>query len=74
MRGRLNEWSECAFHYNIADGVPDFRRHDGQLFSSLFDMSMWVELGNAIQWHEMEMNMRHTEAFDSDANSFGIRG
>jgi hypothetical protein len=69
---RLNESLDCAFHFNIADRIPDFRRHERQLFVSLFDVSMWVELRNLVQWDKMEMNMGHTEAFDGDADSFSI--
>jgi len=35
---------------------------------------MWVELRNVIQGYKIKMNVRHTEALNCDADSFGIGG
>jgi hypothetical protein len=59
---------------SIRNQTPDLSSHISQLSLRLFDVSARVQIGNVVERHEMKMEVRHAEAFDSNTDPFGVGG
>lgn len=66
--------SDCAFRSRIRKLSSDSSSDLSQFLVCLLDVSVWVQLGNVVQRHEMKVDVRHAEAFDGNADPFGVGG